>query len=190
MKNLKYFMLGLVAFSLFSCDTEIIDVVDEFTFEKGGYMRTVTPYPVVNATFSVSKANPGGTKMEFVAEAVTDNFGAAFASYDMVIRFVDNSPANGNKTTTDKTLKSYTASQFTKDPVTKYPRATIAVSGTEALTATGITVDDITKGDFFTISATMVLTDGKKFTAANTGVNITGGAFYSSPFAYRINVAD
>ncbi|MDZ4710183.1 MAG: hypothetical protein SH818_17420 [Saprospiraceae bacterium] len=190
MKNLKYFFLGLIAFSLVSCETDIIDVVDEFTFESGGYMRTVTPFPVVNATFSVSKANPGGTKMELVAEAVTKNFGALFANYDMVIKFVDNSPANGNKSTTDKTLKSYTASQFTKDPVTSYPRATVTVTGAEALTATGLTVTDVTKGDFFTISATMVLTDGKKFNAANTGLNITGGAFYSSPFSYRINVAD
>lgn len=190
MKNLKYLFLGLIALSLVSCETEIIDVVDEFTFESGGYMRTVTPYPVVNATFKVSKANLGGTKMEFVAEAVTKDLGAFFASYDMVIKFVDNSAANGNKSTTDKTLKSYTASQFTKDPVTGYPRATIAVTGTEALAATGLTAEDVTKGDYFTISATMVLTDGKKFTAANTGLNITGGAFYSSPFSYRINVAD
>ena len=32
------------------------------------------------------------------------------------------------------------------------------------------------------------LADGKTFSASNTGLNITGGAFYSSPFFYRVNV--
>ncbi len=190
MKKITYFVLTILFFIGSACDTEIIDVVDEFTFEKGGYMRTVTPFPVVNATFVTSKANLSGTKLEMVKEAVTNDFGKLFASYDLVIKFVDVSAANGNKSTTDKAFKSYTAAQFTPDAQTKYPRATIAITGAEALAATGLTVADITKGDYFTITSTMVLSDGKKFNAANTGVNITGGAFYSSPFIYRLNVAD
>ena len=43
-------------------------------------------------------------------------------------------------------------------------------------------------GDRFEVVATMVLSDGRKFTLTNTGPDITGGAFYSSPFFYRVNV--
>jgi len=116
----------------------MIDKLDDFGLDSGGYMRTVTPYPVAGSTFSVSKANMGGTKMEFVAEAVTQDKGALFASYDLSIRFVDTTPANGTKTTTAATLKSIPASSYAKDPTTGYPRATITVTGTEALTATKI----------------------------------------------------
>ena len=188
MKNKMIFLfLGLFAMA---CKTDVIDRIDEPSMVQGGYVRTVTPYPVTNATFSASKANMSGTKMEIVAEAVTPNQGALFASYDLSIAFVDATPANGTKTTTAVTLKSIAASAFTKDATTGYPRATISVTGAEALAATKLALTDISAGDRFDITAVMKLTNGKSYTASNTGVNITGGAFYSSPFAYRLNVAN
>lgn len=180
-------LLGL-GLMLTACKTEMVDTLDSFDLESGGYMRTVTPFPVAASTFSVSKANMAGTKMEFVAEAVTPNQGALFASYDLSIRFVDATPANGTKTTTVVALKSIPASAYAKDAQTGYPRATISVTGTEALTATKLTNEDVSAGDRFEITAVMRLTNGKTYTASNTGVNITGGAFYSSPFFYRLNV--
>lgn len=182
-----------ILFSVFvfsSCETEMIERIDEFGFEQGGYMRTVTPFPVTNATFKVSKADMAGTKMELVAEAVTPNFGALFESYDLTVKFTDTTPANGSNSKPDVALKSFPASAYTKDPVTGYPRATLAVTGKELQDALGLTADQIAAGDRFEITATMHLTDGKSYNATNTGVNITGGAFYSSPFAYRVNVID
>jgi hypothetical protein len=85
-------------------------------------------------------------------------------------------------------LKSIPASSFTKDPTSGYPRATISVSASEALTATKLTASDISVGDSFEVTGTMKLTNGKTFTNTNTGPNITGGAFYSSPFFYKVNV--
>lgn len=172
----------------FSCKTDMVERLDEFSLEQGGYMRTVTPFPVAAATFNVSKDNMSGTKMEIVAEAVTPNQGALFSSYDLSVRFVDATPDNGVKTTTAATLKSIPASAYAKDATTGYPRATIAVTGAEALAATKLTAADISVGDRFEVTAVMRLTNGRSFSAANTGANITGGAFYSSPFFYRINV--
>lgn len=170
-----------------SCKTEMVDKIDDFGLEQGGYMRTVTPFPVAAATFSVSKANMTGTKMELVAEAVTPDKGALFSSYDLSIRFVDVATA-GKKTTAVTTLKSIPASAYAKDPTTGYPRTTLTVSGAEALAATKLTAADVSVGDRFEITATMKLSNGKSFNAVNTGANITGGAFYSSPFFYRLNV--
>jgi hypothetical protein len=181
-------VLLLIGFLTLSCKTQMIEKLDDFNLEQGGYMRTVTPFPVIAATFSVSKANMSGTKMELVAEAVTPNSGALFASYDLSIRFVDATPANGTKTTTVQPLRSIPASAYAKDPITGYPRATISVTGAEALTASKLTAEDVSVGDRFEITAVMRLTNGKSYTAANTGANITGGAFYSSPFFYRVNV--
>ncbi|WP_420149834.1 hypothetical protein [Spirosoma sp.] len=188
MKN--WLILTVMSLLALACKTDMVSKLEVKDFENGGYMRTVTPYPVGNATFSVSKANMSGTKMEFVAEAVTPNQGALFATYDLTIRFVDTTPANGTIASTSVALKSIAASAFTRDATTGYPRATITVTGAEALTATKLAATDIASGDRFEINGTMKLTDGKSFSAANTGANITGGAFYSSPFVYRLNVVN
>lgn len=173
---------------IFACKTEIVEPIDLDALENGGYIRTVSPYPVAASTFSYKITNMSGTKMEIVAEAVTPNKGADFASYELFVKFVDATAANGNKTTAVLPLKTIMASAFTKDAVTGYPRATISVTGTEALTASKLVIGDIAEGDRFEITGTMKLTNGKSYNAANTGANITGGAFYSSPFFYRVNV--
>ncbi|MBD2751455.1 hypothetical protein [Spirosoma validum] len=188
MKNCLTFLL-LSSLAL-ACKTDIISKIDEPALEHGGYVRTVTPYPVTTTTFNVSKANMGGTKMEFLAEAVTQDKGALFASYDLTIRFVDATPANGTKTTAYVALKSLAASSFTKDPTTGYPRSTIAVTGTEAMTATKLVDADISNGDRFEISGTMKLTNGRSFSAANTYADVTSGPFFTTPFLYRLNVVN
>ena len=162
--------------------------LDEQNFETGGYMRIVTPYPFGNGTANVSLANMAGTKLEVLHEAVTPDQGAQFASYDLVIRFVDKTPDNGTNNVDDKPLRSIASSTFTKDPQTNYPRATMTITGQEALTASGLAIGKLAAGDYFEVRGTMKLSDGRTFSAANTGSNILGGAFYSSPFLYRINV--
>lgn len=180
-----FFFISILAFS--SCETEIVERLDEFNFEKGGYVRTIEfPMPA----FNLSKANMAGTKMAMTLEAVTDNFGAEFSSYDLVVRFVDKTAANGTNNKPDVALKSYAASVFTKDPVTKYPRTTLSITGKEMQDALKLTDAEMAKGDQFEIRGTMKLTTGKSFNLVNSDPDITGGAFYNSPFLYRANVVD
>ncbi|MFY7829676.1 MAG: hypothetical protein ACOVQ4_21260 [Flectobacillus sp.] len=189
MKHLKIYSIMLVLGLLVgACKTEMVEPIDLNALETGGYIRTVSPYPVSASSFTFKTSALSTSKMEFLAEAITPNFGALFSSYDLVIKFVDATPANGTKTTSQVALKSIPASSFTKDPTSGYPRATISVSASEALTATKLTASDISVGDSFEITGTMKLTNGKTFTNTNTGPNITGGAFYSSPFFYKVNV--
>ena len=189
MKNIKkYSMLVVCGLMALACKTEMVERIDLDALENGGYVRTVTPFPVLAATFNYSLANMSGTKMEFLAEAVTPNKGANFATYDFSVTFIDRTPANGTKTGTAQPLKSVPASAFSKDATTGYPRATISITGAEALTASKVAAADVSVGDTFDIVGTMKLADGKTFSASNTGQNITGGAFYSSPFFYRVNV--
>ncbi len=186
-QSLSILFLGAM---MASCETQMIEPIDLENLEQGGYIRTISPLSGTSAVrnFNVSKANMAGTKMEIVAEAVTPDKGALFASYDLVVKFVDTTPANGTKTTTDVALKSIPASAFTKDATTGYPRATISITGAEALAATKVAAADVSVGDRFDVTGTMKLTNGKSFTATNTGANITGGDFYASPFSYRLNV--
>ncbi len=188
MKYIKFFSL-LFTFSLLAiaCETEIVERIDEFNLEQGGYMRIVTPYPVTTPTFKVSKKNMGGTKAEMVNEAVTLEKGAFFSSYDLEIRFNGGTTAT---TTAYKTFRSIPASSYAKDPTTGYPRHTLVITGAEALTAMALDTAAIKTGNKFEFRATMKLSNGKSFNADNTGVNITGGAFYSSPFFYTLNVID
>lgn len=175
-------LFGLLAFG---CESPLAnEKLDELNLENGGYMRIVTPFPVGNGTFNVSLANLGGTRLQLVHEAVTPNKGANFAQYDLVIRYV------GTNAVADRPFRSIPASAYAPDPQTGYPRHTLTITGQEALAATGLTADQIKAGERFEVRGTMRLTDGRAFTAANTGVNITGGAFYSSPFFYRINVVN
>ena len=185
-QSLSVLCLGAV---LASCETQMVEPIDLTILEQGGYIRTVSPLSGTSAVrnFNVSKADMAGTKMQILAEAVTPDKGALFASYDLVVKFVDLTPANGTKTTTDVVLKSIPASAFTKDAATGYPRATIAITGAEALTATKVAAADISVGDRFDVTGTMKLTNGKTFSVTNTGTNISGD-FYASPFAYRLNV--
>ncbi|MEA5428800.1 hypothetical protein [Arcicella lustrica] len=189
MKNiLKYSILMICGLVILACKTEIVEPIDLDALETGGYVRTVSPYPVSSSTFNYKITDMGGTKMEIVAEAVTPNKGADFASYELFVKFVDATASNGTKTTSILPLKTILASAFTKDAITGYPRATITVTGIEALAASKLVIGDIAAGDRFEITGTMKLTNGKTYNAANTGANITGGAFYSSPFFYRVNV--
>ncbi len=183
-------LICLLALTAGGCDSPLENErIDEFALESGGYMRVVTPYPVLANTFTVSLANMAGTKLECLHEAITKDKGALFASYDLTIRFVDNTPANGTNNIADVTLRKIAASSYAKDPTTGYPRATMTITGEDALKATGIDPKLVSAGDRFEVTGAMLLTNGKSFTASNTTIDITGGAFYSSPFFYRINVS-
>lgn len=187
MKNITIFIFLLSTVFLSSCETLMIDKIDEFNLESGGYMRTVTPYPVGTTTFSVSRSDMPGTRMEAVLEAVTPDKGAKFASYELVVRFV----ATGNIVVKpDVALKTIPASSYAPDPASGYPRYTLTVTGQEIQSALALTAEDLGQGAWFEIRGTMVLTDGRRFNMTNTGANITGGAFFSSPFYYRINLRD
>ncbi len=188
MKYIKLFplVLTLVLFGI-ACKTEMVEKLDDFGLDQGGYMRIVTPFPVLTGTFIVSKKNMGGTKAEMVNEAVTLEKGARFANYDLEIRFNGGTAAT---TTAYKTFRSIPASAYKADATTGYPRHTLTITGAEAMTAMGLDTSKLKAGNKFEIKATMKLTDGKAFTALNTGANITGGAFYSSPFFYTLNVAE
>ncbi len=194
---MKKFIIGclcLVSF-LGACELEDLDKVDLLNLPTGGYMRNIVPrHATLGAphigtlTFSLAALNAG--KIDFTVEAVTAEKGTQFASYDLAVEFRDRTAANGNNTKPLKTLKSIPSSSYSPDATSGYPRASFVVTSTEIMTALGVTAAEVSTGDSFEITSTMVMKDGKKYSIINTDVNITGGAAYNSPFFYRINVVN
>jgi hypothetical protein len=164
-----------------SCKTEMVTPVDIFALETGGYMRIISGTTCVSSA-NVTRTNMAGTNLTVIHEAVTPDKGAGFTSYVMEIRHV------GTATTAYVPLKTVNASDYKPDGTTGYPRHTLTVTGADALAATKLDTNTVKAGSRFEIKGTMKLSNGKSFDAVNTSPNITGGAFYCSPFTYRLNV--
>ena len=166
-----------------SCKTDIVEPIDIFSLEQGGYMRIISGTSCVSSA-SVSRKNMSGTNLTMIHEAVTPEKGARFSAYDVEIRHV------GTTSTAWKSFRTINTSDYKPDATTGYPRHTFVVTGAEALTSTALDTSKVLKGSRFELRGTMKLSDGKTFTNTNTSANITGGAFYCSPFTYTMNVID
>ena len=175
--------------AMVSCETEIIDKIDVFSLQTGAYMRTVAPWPLNVANGIVfSKAGLPAANVKLTIEAVDPQQGSTLSSYDLTVRFVDNTPANGTMSKAYTVLESLPASSFTKDAASGYPRRDLTFTAANLMTKLGLTAADISSGDSFEVLAVMRLTDGRSFTDVNSGAEIKGGAYYKSPFFYRITV--
>ncbi|MCE7041890.1 hypothetical protein [Dyadobacter sp. CY312] len=186
---MKKIIIAFMLLGVLSCKTELIDKIDVFALETGAYMRTVAPWPLNIANGIVySKAALGDGNVKMTIEAVDPKQGTLFTSYDLTVRFVDNSTANGNMSKPYTALESLPASSFTKDATTGYPRREMTLPASTILTKLGLTAADVSAGDYFEVHAVMQLSDGRSFTDVNSGGEIKGGAYYKSPFFYRITV--
>ena len=173
--------LGL---ALGACEREKYDGIPPFEdIQNGGYMRTIAVAPN-----SYNAADSVGSTYTLTTEAYDKEQGALLASYDLTIRFRDNTPTAGNRVTNYTPLRRIMASSFARSEVSRLLRATFSVTIAEALAATQLRRTDINPGDEFEISAQYVMIDGRRFGAANSSGDVLGGAFYNSPFFYRIPV--
>jgi len=186
---MKKILIAFMLLGVMSCKTELIDKIDVFSLETGAYMRTVAPWPLNVANGVVySKAALAAGSVKMTLEAVDPQKGSLFSAYDLTVRFVDNTTANGNSSKPYAALDSYPASSFTKDVVTGYPRREMTLTASELMSKLGLTAADVAAGDVFEVHAVMKLADGRSFTDTNSGSEIKGGAYYKSPFFYRITV--
>ncbi|MCS6968978.1 MAG: hypothetical protein RMJ44_11510 [Cytophagales bacterium] len=178
-------ILTAVALGATACKTEMIDRVPPATaLENGAYMRTISITP---SNQQMSVANPNA-QITYEIEAVDNQKGGLLQSYDLQIRFVDRTPANGTNNVAYRNFRSIPASAFNRHPVSGLPRHTMVIRLSEALQALGLQSNQIAATDLIEIDATLRLTNGRAFNARNTGANITGGVYYNSPFFYRITL--
>ncbi|TAE98121.1 MAG: hypothetical protein EAZ80_06760 [Runella slithyformis] len=164
----------------------MIDRVDIVNTPNGGYMRTISVAPTNQ---QMSRASLAAAQVAYVIEAYDSQQGRLLDRYDLQARFVDNTPANGTNSVPYRAFVSIPASTFAPFPASGLPRTTMTIRAADLIRVLGLNEANISPTDRFEIDATLFLTTGSSFNLRNTGANITGGAFYNSPFFYRITVA-
>jgi len=85
-------------------------------------------------------------------------------------------------------FRTLTADQFSEGD-NGLPRITTTFTAQELADALGIDLNDVGLNASFNLRWQLNTTTGKTFGPDNSGLNITGGAFYNSPFAQNIGIS-
>ncbi|MEP0263466.1 hypothetical protein [Dokdonia sp.] len=185
MKN-KYF-LYLFFVGLFSCsnDEKAIEVVTE-EVERGAVIRTVA---IHNADFDISNTQ---STFSIEVEEMDIEDGGLLETLDVLVQFRDNTPTNGNNSTSNTLVQTIPADEWVTGPTLEgLPRTSLEYTFEELLTITGLTAAEISVKDQFLISLDLKLTDGRVFNATNaSSIILAFNTFFSSPFCYTINIIE
>ncbi len=171
-KIYKLLIICIGSLLISNCSTEdkTIDEVRDNT-TKGAVLKTIKE----NSTFNFFDTS---SSWSITVEEQDALKGGLFSQ----IKLYGKHTTNG-VTTAEKLIKTIAASTFSPGPY-GYPRGKISATLSEVLTILNIAPGGYTTSDKFTMRAELELTDGRKFTAGNSGGTITGGSFFSSPFIY------
>ena len=151
----------------------------------GGFLRTSI---LQGGAFDLQ--NLGTQSFVVVLEADDAMDGDMLESVDFYVAFTDNAADEiGDIDETADPILTVDGSEFTEDPDTGLPRDTISVDAQTIVSALGLQISDFDLNKVnssFDLRWELHLTNGKTFTTENSGSNVTGGAFFSSPFSQRI----
>lgn len=186
MKRIKIYLVAIACSAFYvSCDndpTAVETVLSDVT--SGGILRTLESagrfdmFRVAN-TFSVTVEQQDETNGELIDRV------------DITVDFVDNNRtgATGDDTNLGVPFGTIPGSEFTLGE-RGLPTADFSYSMQEALTALGVDLTEVLPGDRIAINLTLFFTDGRSFSADDAAVTVTGGSFFSSPFAYSLLIDD
>ena len=183
MKFLKTYSLFFLAMAmLFSCgkDPELGPIITVDTAEIGAFPRLVS---LISGEFDL--ANPSSSSYSHEVEFQSEDAGLNVQTYEVLFRFVDNDPSNGDMSTEEALYESYDASQF-GDSALGLKNITVSYPFEEAATKAGIDITAISPGDVFRYSSKITLSDGRVFSSANTESTIISDAFRAY-FDWNVN---
>jgi len=188
---MKKFILKSLAGLVFIAGCEETKLVDE-VFEdtrSGAVLRTLSQELALNLLDETST-------LSITVEQQDESFGADFEAMDVFVSFTDNNfitvvDANGDPTgefedrvtVEEASLGSVSASEFATGD-RGLPTFTYSESLSTLLEALGLTNGEPFGGDVITIRFVARLTDGSEWSVAQANNNITGGAYFRSPFQY------
>ena len=183
----KYFkqivpvLIGL--FFLQSCedgDKSVDYVLEEVT--RGATLRTMQ---TISPSFDLLDPN---SVFSVLLEYRDHEQGALLQGYTVYASYADNNPDDGKDVSKPEAqFDVINASDFVNGP-NNYPQHTYQAVLSEVLAALGVDFEDTSAGDQVKFRMELNLVDGRTFTNNASG-NITGGSFFSSPFAYNANLA-
>jgi hypothetical protein len=195
MKNINFYFktlaIALIIIVVTSCRDESKYPIDfnKVNSSNGAFLRQIS-VPSETFTFDINNQifDVANSKFQIVIEEVDGNDGNDLKEVNFYTTFVDQNDQNGTIDKPEVKVKTVPASDFTKDPTTGLPRATITINASEVLTALGIDATDVLGADSFVIRQELVMKDGQMFDESNTGGDVSGGPFYATPFSNTVSV--
>lgn len=174
MKILKYILsVATAALLVQSCaDPELGPVV---TFESatiGAYVRFVSQEG--NAEFDL--ANASSSKFSYCVDFVSLDDGARVSEYVVEVQFFDNTPANGNNSKARTQYISVPSSSF-ETSAKGNPGTCVDVSLSAVLQALGLSLNQVSASDAFSLYGIVKTDDGAQYSSNNTTATVRGSAF-------------
>ena len=169
--------------TLTGCKDDDLDRLDITKIESGAILRTLSKaLPAIDIT------NPSAATMSVQVE-FDDFLGQdTMESVDVYASFVDATPIAGKLLTfNEASVGNVTASNFTTGANGKL-QGTVSMNIGTAMSAIGVTSEQLYGGDLFLMRLVLNTTDGRTFTSDNVGPKIQGSSAFVSPFRYSGSV--
>lgn len=192
LSTMKYFKTILCVMLLVMIGVACEDNPDKFPINieelqkpenTGGFLRVVSIeqgafdlLDIPNAAFVIT------------LEADDAENGGQLESVDFFVGFSDNNAETIGDQEEVGPIVTFDASAFAVNEESGLPRATLTIPAQDALDALGMQESDLGSADTFDFRWRLNLTNGKSFSSDNTGLNVSGGAFFNSPFQRQVIV--
>ncbi|WP_298473336.1 hypothetical protein [uncultured Maribacter sp.] len=145
---------------------------------EGAVLTTVS---TVGGT--INKLNPSESLLENTVLFNDFDENDTIESIDLYILFADTTPVNNEVLNIDEAfIENIPGSAFTVGD-SGFPEHTYSINAATMLDAVGLTANDIDGGDLFILRYVLNLTDGRSFSAADTGTNVRTTS-HVTPFRY------
>lgn len=181
MKTLRTFLCGILCIFLLttSCEFDKTPLNEDLVAQNEG--AVLTTVSTVGGT--INKLNPSESLLENTVLFNDFDENDTIESIDLYLLFADTTPVNNEVLEIDEAfLENVPGSAFAVGG-SGFPEHTYTINAEAMLTAVGLTADQIDGGDLFILRYVLNLTDGRSFSAADTGVNVRTTS-HTTPFRY------
>lgn len=177
MKFIKYSIYSLfLTFTVFSCADEPLPFETFENMEKGAFSKLLS---TDGGSFFYTDVD--NSSFTFDLEYYSENNGGEVAANEWFVRHRNNAAGTISEAVM---VGSVTSSAFGTNAKSGLPTASFAFNMADAMTAMGITYDDLNGGDDFIFDGFVVMKDGRRFGPDNTGNSIQGGAGFDGRFRF------
>lgn len=184
MKKIKNFIILIISgFAMMSCseDDKAITVLLD-NVERGAVLRTLNS----TNTYNVFNVSDDVFKFDLSAEVQDQMGGDDVSEIRLYQAFKDNTDDGTDNSKSEALVETFPASALTTS-ANGFPSFSTTLLLSDALTNNGLDISEVFGADQFLYRLELDLTDGRTFT--NTvGGTVSGGSFFSSPFAYTVTV--
>ncbi len=177
-KILSILLVSTLVLFTFSCEDEDKDRLNVAQISGGAILRTLD-----EQGGSVNITDPAVSNKTVKVEFDDFKDQNTLKSVDYYVEFIDATPiANVILEVPEVLVGNIPASAFTSEDGKLV--STIQLNMADALTALGLTSDDLYGGDIFLLRLALNTTDGIVYTSTNVGTKIQTSSAFKSPFRY------